>query len=192
MRGMGFELREDGRAHSVRYAGCVSSNSNPTFDFHGSHVRSSRKMRGMGFEPEQDDLARSLRSLASCDLQGSNPTVDSWRSRTCSRQQCEGWDSNPWTPTGADLKSTAVGLAWLPSRVLCFCGTPDVNFDCPRASRGERAVGPSDHRKRGPFWSRFCQRARDWRASAAKGASLPPLAGLCLPRAVVSYHPHSK
>ena len=28
---------------------------------------------------------------------------------------CEGWDSNPWTTYRPDLKSGAVGLAWLPS-----------------------------------------------------------------------------
>ena len=31
------------------------------------------------------------------------------------KERCEGWDSNPWTPSGVDLKSTAFGRAWLPS-----------------------------------------------------------------------------
>jgi hypothetical protein len=26
-------------------------------------------------------------------------------------KECEGWDSNPWTPSGPDLKSGAVGQA---------------------------------------------------------------------------------
>jgi hypothetical protein len=32
------------------------------------------------------------------------------------KSECEGWDSNPRTPAGVDLKSTAFGRAWLPSR----------------------------------------------------------------------------
>ena len=45
--------RRSGHAASLHSAvpGCDFSDSNPTSDFHGSHVRSSRKMRGMGFEP---------------------------------------------------------------------------------------------------------------------------------------------
>ncbi len=31
------------------------------------------------------------------------------------KEECEGWDSNPRTPAGVDLKSTAFGRAWLPS-----------------------------------------------------------------------------
>ena len=32
--------------------------------------------------------------------------------------ECEGWDSNPWTPSGTDLKSAGFGQAYLPSPIL--------------------------------------------------------------------------
>ncbi len=35
--------------------------------------------------------------------------------------ECEGWDSNPRTPAGVDLKSTAFGRAWLPSHKNAYC-----------------------------------------------------------------------
>ena len=39
-------------------------------------------------------------------------SMDFW---TKWKKTCEGWDSNPWTTYRPDLKSGAVGLAWLPS-----------------------------------------------------------------------------
>ena len=52
-------------------------------------------------------------------------------------QQCEGWDLNPWTPTGADLESAAVSRLGYPrthwqlagfNRLICDLGVPALHF----------------------------------------------------------------
>ena len=63
--------------------------------------------------------------------------------------ECEGWDSNPGTPTGAGLKPAAFGLAQPPSRVSLSTWLPKIGYGfrclpsaCSRVDEG-LAVAPT-------------------------------------------------
>ena len=134
-----------------------------------ARCRSDTKVRGMGFEPRSQTSCSLLRippwrpncslrsqkryagdgirtgagrarsSLAARDRQGSESHRGITILAVARIRKCGGWDSNPRTPTGADLKSAAFGLAQPPPRGSPFRGRTVSGFVLPDGQpRGQK------------------------------------------------------
>ena len=96
-------------------------------------LRANLPIRVPAFKPDSGHPALTWRD--------SNPGV----LQTCSSHSfdwvCEGWDSNPGTPTGAGLKPAAFGLAQPPSHISISGGEPKSGFELA-VSAPKRTANP--------------------------------------------------
>ena len=159
MRGEGFEPSRDVPGRSLqslpglRLAGFESSDCTGFTRVRGASraLRTAHaRERGEGFEPKPDVLARYARCARLAGFEPSvhshgysrsfepasvshgslrSPFDSSRRLASLGVSLCEGRDSNPRTPTGADLKSAAFVLTRPPSRALqTFDGSSYTDF----------------------------------------------------------------
>ncbi len=136
------ELRTRGANHTGPFLGCVATRS--------VRISPVRSQNCFAILPATQNAERSHEAgkkgfnhgrFAGASLPDSTPSVRfAALTNVFMRQECEGRDLNPRTPTGAGLKPATFGQAQPPSRVLPYSGDRKVGFGRAIASTHNRYI----------------------------------------------------